>query len=164
MPLVPIQGHPSGRGSQALRTASLGRDGAGLEVPNSGLRAKGDLGVIILYQGREGGPPARGTKETALDQTLLLFLIGAQGTGNGHSGLCRHQCPVTGAPTDWPHLGQCEIQGKLLSTLLGHAFNPRTWEDQKFKANGNYISIMLVRPTQNPASKNPLGPMRGLSR
>lgn len=44
-PLAPIRGHPSGRGSQALKTASLRREGAGL-APRLG------------HLGGEGGLPA----------------------------------------------------------------------------------------------------------
>lgn len=65
MPLMPIRGHPSGRGgSQALNTASLGREGAGLEVPTSGTRE------LQKTWGK-----GRGTEESRrLDPTLVSAL------------------------------------------------------------------------------------------
>lgn len=91
---MPIRGHPSGRGgSQALKTASLGRDGAGLEVPNSGIwELQKTSALVSLHLGRRRGTAAQGhggKRQTWTQPRSLLFLTGeaasTQGKGNGCS-------------------------------------------------------------------------------
>lgn len=116
---MPIRGHPSGRGSQALRTASLGRDGAGLEAPSSGTRrVEGDLRAGQLTPGEEedtclwGGGEATEENSSA-GQTLAASLTGeaasTQGKGNGYTS--HTQTPFTG---DSVH---CQVGGDLTDSL-----------------------------------------------
>lgn len=75
MPLMPIRGHPSGRGSQALKTASLGKDGAGLEAPNPGiweLKEASELVSLHLVKRRDNCLGAQ--RESELDRTLVSSL------------------------------------------------------------------------------------------
>lgn len=74
MPLMPIRGHPSGRGSQALKTASLGRDGVGLEAPHSGIwELKETSEFVSLHLGKRRCDTCPGAqKESAeLDKALV---------------------------------------------------------------------------------------------
>lgn len=88
MPLMPIRGHPSGRGgSQALKTASLGRDGAGLEVPNSGIwELQKTSALVSLHLGRRRGTAAQGhggKRQTWTQPRSLLFLTGEAASTQG---------------------------------------------------------------------------------
>lgn len=77
MPLMPIRGHPSGRGSQALKTAFLGRDGAGLEAPNSGIwELKETSERISSHLGKRRSDTCSGAQResAALNETLVSFL------------------------------------------------------------------------------------------
>lgn len=95
VPLMPIRGHPSGRGSQALRTAFLGRDGAGLEAPNSGI-CKMEPQSLSVYTWGRGVTPAQGHRRNWQHWTQLWFLLSltgeaasTQGKGKGYSSHTR---------------------------------------------------------------------------
>lgn len=85
MPLMPIRGHPSGRGgSQALKTASLGRDGAGLEVPNSRIWELKTSELVSLHLGeRMDKCPGAQRKWPELDPTLVSSLTGEAASTRG---------------------------------------------------------------------------------
>lgn len=88
VPLMPIRGHPSGRGSQALRTAFLGRDEAGLEAPNSGIcKMKEPSELVSLYLGKRSETcPGAQRESAALDPTLVSSLSNWGGCQHSRDG------------------------------------------------------------------------------
>lgn len=86
---MPIRGHPSGRGSQALKTASLGRDGVGLEAPHSGIWELKDTSEFVsLYLGKRSCDTCPGHRRNQQNLTKPWSLLTGeatriQGKGNG---------------------------------------------------------------------------------